>query len=615
MTSNRSYVSTVPATSFEGEVLVSYPTWGKDQLPGAAQKWIASTGKHWPGDIAAGDLVRDAQLYYAAYWMVSGSASQSWRAEAEITHRRTHHHEVPCAACGGTGKIDDATENEIRMRVAEGRSIPTVDCPQCGGKGKRAVIENQHRTEWEKKGGTESVTLKQVIQSNSSREVGHLASRYDGSATHLRDRAEAARLQVIYPEQTSADAGQQIARRLLTEALNTKLRSAMGSSPLRNVEFTEMDRQVERVYTWLYPVYISHYTYEGKTLKVQVNGLTGSISVEKPPSVLEKERIEREEKERIEREERERRKRNQRLIAAVVIAFLFFRFVVPRLNPVAAPTLPTCSPDVLQDSGEKLTLESRADGDSDIVVIDLQGKILCQMTSNYWNDSRAAWSPDGKQLAFDGDNGGNSEIYIMDASTGTTRRMTYNDSNEWGVTWSPDGQRIAYTSNRDRRPEIYIMDLASREQTRLTTMHASSPAWSPQGDEIAYEAEVFGRLDVFVVKPDGSDVRYVTQTRGDFEGRPSWSPDGKTIAYISHHSQEPGLYLAEYETGLLTRITNQKPVMARPAWSPDGQRIAFGYSESQPEVYIINIDGNGLQRITNWGAMRTEVSIGWYPQS
>ena len=52
------------------------------------------------------------------------------------------------------------------------------------------------------------------------------------------------------------------------------------------------------------------------------------------------------------------------------------------------------------------------------------------------------------------------------------------------------------------------------------------------------------------------------------------------------------------------------PLEAAPAWSPDGRTIAFT-SKDSTEVYVINPDGTGKQRLTrspwaNWFA-------GWSP--
>ncbi len=36
-----------------------------------------------------------------------------------------------------------------------------------------------------------------------------------------------------------------------------------------------------------------------------------------------------------------------------------------------------------------------------------------------------------------------------------------------------------------------------------------------------------------------------------------------------------------------------------PVWSPDGTRIAFeSYRDGKSEVYVVNIDGSGLTRLT-----------------
>ena len=85
-------------------------------------------------------------------------------------------------------------------------------------------------------------------------------------------------------------------------------------------------------------------------------------------------------------------------------------------------------------------------------------------------------------------------------------------------------------------PEIYVMDANSNNQERLTQHMAITghPSWSPDGQWIAYESQdEANRLQIFVVKTDGSGLpKRLTHNPPD-KWRPAWSPDGDTIAYVS----------------------------------------------------------------------------------
>ena len=65
-----------------------------------------------------------------------------------------------------------------------------------------------------------------------------------------------------------------------------------------------------------------------------------------------------------------------------------------------------------------------------------------------------SWSPDGEHIAFTSSElpdvmPANSDIYVIDADGKNQRKLTKNRSRNTDPSWSPDGKRIAFVSNRD----------------------------------------------------------------------------------------------------------------------------------------------------------------------
>ena len=85
------------------------------------------------------------------------------------------------------------------------------------------------------------------------------------------------------------------------------------------------------------------------------------------------------------------------------------------------------------------------------------------------------------RIAFDSDRDGDSEIFVMDSDGRNQTQLTYNSSYDWYPAWSPDGSRIAFHSDRDGDWEIFVMDADGRNQTQLTnnTSDDYAPAWCP----------------------------------------------------------------------------------------------------------------------------------------
>jgi TolB protein len=160
-----------------------------------------------------------------------------------------------------------------------------------------------------------------------------------------------------------------------------------------------------------------------------------------------------------------------------------------------------------------------------------------------------AWSPDGTQIAFIAETAMirgaiPSEIYVINADGTDLRQLTDNGNVNLGPVWSPDGTQIAFWgyapgafdpgNDDEQATEVYVMD-ASGENIRNLTQSSgldSQPAWSPDGSLIAFSSfrmwnDEGLRGGIFIMNPDGSDVRRVTDLPGRNEASsPLWRPVG-----------------------------------------------------------------------------------------
>lgn len=111
------------------------------------------------------------------------------------------------------------------------------------------------------------------------------------------------------------------------------------------------------------------------------------------------------------------------------------------------------------------------------------------------------------------------------------------------------------------------MDADGVNTRRLTYKgkYQDSPAWSPKGDQIAYTSYQEGKFDIWVINPDGSKAKQVTDIPGNNE-YPTWSPDASHIAFTSTRGGRSDVYAVRPDgtaTKRLTKIGNAK----MPDWS------------------------------------------------
>ncbi|HEY6836037.1 MAG TPA: hypothetical protein VI142_06150 [Gaiellaceae bacterium] len=172
---------------------------------------------------------------------------------------------------------------------------------------------------------------------------------------------------------------------------------------------------------------------------------------------------------------------------------------------------------------------------------------------------------------------------------------------------TPDGQDTnTYTMNPD----------GSDVQPLFPAFTSGSPHWSPDGTEVAVNSGLGVPCpptctgNTVIVNPDTGGYRVITP-----EGFPAisnfctiWSPDASRFACEAFNDNDPsvdGVYtVRSSDGGGLTRITNGPDVPID--YSPDGTQIVFGRAAhpnctTRSALYVVNVDGSGLHRITPWG--------------
>lgn len=238
--------------------------------------------------------------------------------------------------------------------------------------------------------------------------------------------------------------------------------------------------------------------------------------------------------------------------SAATVAFIRLDGSTSSFPVIDAATVPSPqdNPD-WSPNGARITFVSR-DG---LWVMDADGSaatILVPTTEPSYVDD-PSWSPDGRTIAFSHTvvrgSRGTSTLETVAVAGGTTEVVAgpWRDAFTGGVTWSPDGARLAYEWGHLPRPSLDA-DLVSVDLVLLTlrtgeVVTVLDPArfpetadWSPDGRWIAVGYRPMPGVeapDLYLVHPDGSDLRRVTTLTdgGGFATHPSFSADSASLVF------------------------------------------------------------------------------------
>lgn len=168
-----------------------------------------------------------------------------------------------------------------------------------------------------------------------------------------------------------------------------------------------------------------------------------------------------------------------------------------------------------------------------------------------------------------------------------------------------EDDRLMFEQTRlDGRVELFRLNLDGTNLTRIIEFNSSitvpTTSWSPDGKRIAYESCTSNGCSIVVMNDEG-------QWRIPIVGgtTPAFSPDGTRLALsrisgtTAAAQQAAGaseLYVVDLDGGNLKRLTNQIGIELYPSWSPDGQNIAFEvFKSGVSDIYTVKADGTNLK--------------------
>lgn len=216
-------------------------------------------------------------------------------------------------------------------------------------------------------------------------------------------------------------------------------------------------------------------------------------------------------------------------------------------------------------------------------------------------NAEAYFSADGKQLIFQStrDGRGCDQIYSMNV----------------------DGSNVKMISNGDGRTTCSYF-FPSQKRVLYSSTHLGDKQCPPKPDfSRGYVWAVYPSFDIFTAKPDGSDVKQLTNTPG-YDAETTITLDGKKLVFTSMRDGDLDIYTMDANGKNVRRLTDQLGYDGGPFWSYDGKQIVYRAHHPQTdaqkadyinllkqnlirpttlEIWVMNADGSNKRQVTSNG--------------
>ncbi len=215
-------------------------------------------------------------------------------------------------------------------------------------------------------------------------------------------------------------------------------------------------------------------------------------------------------------------------------------------------------------------------------------------------NAEAYFSADGQQVIFQSTRDGRKcdQIYTMNVDGSNVRMISTGDGRTTCSYFFPNGRRVLYSST-----------------------HLGAKECPPRPDfSKGYVWAVYPAFDIFTARPDGSDLKQLTNTPG-YDAETTIARNGKLV-FTSMRDGDLEIYTMDANGKHVRRLTNELGYDGGPFWSYDGKQIVYRAYHPQTEkekadylallkqnlirpmtleIWVMNADGSQKRQVTHNG--------------
>jgi len=209
-------------------------------------------------------------------------------------------------------------------------------------------------------------------------------------------------------------------------------------------------------------------------------------------------------------------------------------------------------PNFNPDGSRVLYTSYHRNGFPDIYSIDLKKNERTTFSSYRGMNTGATASPDGRRVAMVLSGTGNSEIFVVNADGRQIQRLTRSDALEADPSWSPDGRKLIFTADDLGKPQIYMIGADGVGRRRIPTnisRNCSEPIWNPVNpDLIVFTAAIGKEFELCTYSFSTQTSTVISSGAGDAV-EAVWLRDGRHLVFTERTKSQSRLAILDTVTG------------------------------------------------------------------
>ena len=202
---------------------------------------------------------------------------------------------------------------------------------------------------------------------------------------------------------------------------------------------------------------------------------------------------------------------------------------------------PTFSPD-----GKRVAFHAFAGNQADIFIYDLETAAMTNVTNDAFFDAAPTYTPDGASLVYSSVVNGYAKLFRVDLTNPSRRfQLTSGNWNDSDAAFSPDGKRIYYSSDRQTgRNSVEAAKLLEEDENRARR----------EGDTPPIDPANFAAYNIYSLDLTTGDIlQYTDVVGGCFTPVPFTGAGGKErFVFASYYKRRWRMYVANTDSPLGT---------------------------------------------------------------